>query len=139
MVSAVFWTVFKPSGRTSQTGLRSTKPAHVLPPDVRHMVAETAFVKFQQAMAMAVLLAAHVAEFFGLFGIIRLQAVGEIFVDAGVLLFQRNGQREDFLFGQAVECFHIKIVFLFRRAEFCDAPTNSNCGARGTRPSAVNS
>ena len=82
------------------------KTAHVLPPDVRDVVAEAALVKFQQAVAMAVLFAAHGAEFFGLFGIIGLQAVGEILVDAGVFLFQRNGQREDFLFGQAVECFH---------------------------------
>ena len=87
-------------------GFAIYKTAHVLPPDVRDMVAETRFVKFKQAMAMAVFLAAHLAEFRGLFGIIFMQSVGEILVNARVLFFQRNGERENFLFGKAVECFH---------------------------------
>ena len=43
------------------------------------------------------------AEFLGLFGIIFLQAIGKILVDARILLFERDGEREDFLFGEAVE------------------------------------
>ena len=54
-------------------------------------------------VAVAVLFAAHDAEFFRLFGIISLQAVGEIFVDAGVFRFKCNGERKNFLFGEAVE------------------------------------
>ena len=57
-------------------------------------------------VAVAVLFAAHDAEFFRLFGIISLQAVGEIFVDAGVFLFKCDGERKNFLFGEAVEGFH---------------------------------
>ena len=87
-------------------GFAINKTAHVLPPDERHVIAEAAFVKFQQPMTMPILFAAHDAEFFGLFGIIRLQAVGEIAVDSRVLFFQGNGQGEDFLFRQAVEGFH---------------------------------
>ena len=75
-------------------------------PFQRHMIAETAFVKFEQAVAVAVLFAAHDAEFLGLFGIIFLQAGGEILIDARVLLLERDGQREDFLFGKAVKGFH---------------------------------
>ncbi len=82
------------------------KTAHVLPPDERHMVAKTGLVQFQQPVAMAVLLTAHLAEFRRLLGIVRLQTLGEILVDAGVLLFQRNGQREDFLLGQTFKRFH---------------------------------
>jgi hypothetical protein len=52
---------------------------------------------------VAVFFAAHGAEFFGLFGLISLQAVGEIFVDAGVFRFKCNGERKNFLFGEAVE------------------------------------
>jgi hypothetical protein len=77
------------------------KSAHVLPADKRHVVTETAFVKFEQAVAVAILFAAHHAEFIGLFGIIFLQAGGEIFIDARVLLLKRDSQREDFLFGKA--------------------------------------
>jgi len=44
---------------------------------------------------MAVLFATHDAELPGLFGIIFLQAGGEIFIDARVLFFERDGQRED--------------------------------------------
>jgi hypothetical protein len=62
-------------------------------------------------MAMTVLFAAHDAEFFGLFRIIRLQAVGEIPVDARILLFERDGKGEDFLFGKTVECFYNTINF----------------------------
>ncbi len=61
---------------------------------------------FKQTMAVAVLFAAHVAEFVRLFGIIFLEAVGKILVDARVLFFEGDGEREDFLFGEAVEGFH---------------------------------
>jgi hypothetical protein len=57
-------------------------------------------------MLSAVFWTAHDAEFLGLFGIIFLQAGGEIFIDARVLLLKRDGQREDFLFGKFVEFFH---------------------------------
>src|SRR3974377_112692 len=48
-------------------GFPIDKPSHVLPPDMRDMITEAAPVKFQQAMTMAVLLAAHGTEFFRLF------------------------------------------------------------------------
>ena len=100
-------------------GFAVHEAAHVLPPDERDVVAEARFVKFEQAMAVAVFFAAHGAEFDGLFGIIFLQAVGKILVDAGVLFFQRDGEREDFLFGEAVECFHKKIIFQVGRVTPC--------------------
>src|ERR1035441_8852476 len=61
---------------------------------------------FEEAMTVAVLFATHDAEFDGLFGIILMKAVGEILVDAGVLFFERDGEREDFLFREAVEGLH---------------------------------
>ena len=64
------------------------EPAHVLTPDERHVITEAVFVKFQQAMAMTVLLMAHDPELFGRLGIIRLQTIGEVAVDAGIFLFQ---------------------------------------------------
>src|SRR5208282_3239112 len=74
------------SSRAAAQARRVTvhKTAHVLPPDVWDVVAEAAFEKFQQAVTVAVLLAAHDAEFFGLLGIVGLQAVHKIFVDAGI-------------------------------------------------------
>ena len=67
------------------------------------MFAETRLVEFAQPVPVAVLLAAHGAELGGLFGIILLQPGGKILVDARVLLFQRDGQREHFLFGEFVK------------------------------------
>ena len=106
MLSAVFWTVFKPERPHQPDRAAVHKPAHVLPPDERHVVAETACVQFQQPVAVAVLLAAHFAELRRLLGIIRLQPVGEILVDARVLLLQRNRQCEDFLFSQTFKRLH---------------------------------
>jgi len=39
-------------------------------------------------------------------GKIFIQAGGEILVNARVFLFQRDGERQDFLFGQTLECLH---------------------------------
>ena len=110
-------------------GLAVDEAAHVLPADVRDVVAEARLVKFQQTMAVAILLAAHLAEFGGLFGIIFLQAVGKILVDARVLFLQRDGEREDFLFGEAVECFHKSKV-----EPRCSATAVSNFGGAAAPP-----
>jgi hypothetical protein len=70
---------------------------------------------FEEAMTVTILFATHDAEFGGLFGIILMQAVGEILVDARILLFEGDGEGEDFLFGEAVEGFH-KFIFLWQPA-----------------------
>ena len=55
---------------------------------------------------MAVFFLAQFTEFGGLLGMIFLQAVGEILVDAGVFFLQRDGQRQDFAFAETVEGSH---------------------------------
>ena len=94
------------------------------------MVAEAGLVMFEQAVAMDVLFAAHDAKFLGLFGIIFLQAGGEIFINARILLLERDGQREDFLFGKTVEGFHKSGLGWFGR----DAPPGRPRTARRAVP-----
>ena len=64
-------------------------------------------------MPMPVLLAAHRGEFVRLLRIIHLQAVGKIVVDACVLFFERDGEREDVALGQTLKCAHGKMRFRF--------------------------
>ena len=58
---------------------------------------------------MVVFVLAHFTEFYEtLVGISGVETGGKILVDAGIFLFQRDGQCEDFLFGKTVERFHKK-------------------------------
>jgi hypothetical protein len=70
------------------------------------MFAKTLPVKVQQPVAMAILLGAHRLELFRLPGIILAQALGKIVVDAGILFFKRNRERQDFAFRQALKSAH---------------------------------
>src|SRR5438309_5827258 len=89
--------------------------AHVLPPNERHVIAEAAFVKLEQTVAVPVLFTAHFAELGGLRRVIFLQAVREIFVNSGVLLFERDGEGENFLFGEAAKSFHAtRLMWCYR-------------------------
>ena len=80
--------------------------ADILPPDEGHVIAESLFVMFEQAMAMPVFFAAEFFELLRLLRVILLQPVGEIVVDAGVFFFQRDGQRENLLFSQRFKGSH---------------------------------
>src|SRR2546425_7921117 len=76
------------------------------------MITETLFVKFQQPVPMPVFFAAEFLEFLRLLRIILAQSVRKVFVDAGVFFFERNGERENFLFGETVEGAHSFGCFL---------------------------
>ena len=82
------------------------KTPHILPTDVGHVIAKTLFVKFEQTMAVAVFLAAEFFEFFRLLRVFLFQPVGEIVVNAGVFFFERDGQRENLLFGERFKGSH---------------------------------
>ena len=56
-----------------------------------------------QALAVLVLFAGHGVKDRGGMGKFLAQAVGIAAVDAGVVLFRGDGEREDFLFAQIVE------------------------------------
>ena len=58
-------------------------------------------VQLDQPMPMAVFLAPHLGELLRLRRVVLLQPVGEVVVDARVLLLLRDGQRENLLFLKA--------------------------------------
>ena len=72
-------------------------------------ISEKAFVEkhtaLDQAGAMPGLFLDHVLEEFGGGGVLAAQPVGEVAVDASVLLFERDGQREDLSLRQIFELF----------------------------------
>ena len=70
------------------------------------MVAELAAVQLDEPVPMAVLFDPHFLEHFCGRGIVPLEALGEIVVDSGVLLFEGDRQGEDLLFAQAFEGSH---------------------------------
>ena len=70
------------------------------------MIAKSLFVKFEQAMAVVIFLAAEFFELFRLLRVFLFQPVGEIVVNAGVFFFERDGQRENLLFGERFEGSH---------------------------------
>ncbi len=72
------------------------------------MGAETFGVGVDQAAAMLVLLPRHVGEDVGGVGEIVAQAVGEVGVDAAILLLAADGEGEDFSFGQTIETPHAR-------------------------------
>ena len=70
------------------------------------MIAKSLFVKFEQTMAVVIFLAAEFFELFRLLRVFLFQPVREIVVNAGVFFFQRDGQRENLLFGERFKGSH---------------------------------
>src|SRR5438045_2756086 len=77
----------------------------VLPANERDVLAKTLPVELDQAGAMAGLFFDHVLEEFRGGGVLAAQPVGEVAVDASVLLFERDSQREDLALRQIFELF----------------------------------
>jgi len=82
------------------------EPAYVLPPHERQMLAELLPEQVEQHAPVVVLLHRHLAEHLGAGGEGRAQALGEIGVDAAVLLLAIDGQCEDLAFAQFAEIAH---------------------------------
>ena len=115
--------------------LADDEPLDILAADQRNMLAELLLVKLQQAMAMAVLFAAHLLELRGGDGIDGLQSLGEIVVNAGVFFLQGNGQGQDFAFAQALEGSHGVVFFQLRVTHFGNKPFGKSQLAEGSEGS----
>ena len=87
-------------------GAARGETAHVLAADQRDVRAESFGVGVDQQAPVLVLLMRHVGEDVGGVGVIVSQALGEVAVDAAVLLLVADGEGEDFAFGQGVEGSH---------------------------------
>ena len=57
----------------------------------------------RDAIARAIFIMPEAIELFGLRGVILSQALGKVVVNARILLFERDGQRQHFPFSEAVE------------------------------------
>jgi hypothetical protein len=75
----------------------------ILAPYERNMVAEFLLIKLDQAVAMAILLLAHLIERGSRRGEIGFQSVGEVAEDAGIFFFQGNCQGKQFAFAKAAK------------------------------------
>ena len=80
--------------------------ANVLTADERNVLAEFRDEEVDQAPAMHVLLGRHVRQHLRAGGIAFAQAVGEVGVDAPVLLLVGDRQRENLALGEVVELAH---------------------------------
>ena len=95
-----------PSGRIEPNGPAANEAADILLADERDVFAEASPIRFDKTAAVLILLADHAVEDFGRGRVVGFEILGEIGVDASVLLFLRNGESEDFLFGKGVEGTH---------------------------------
>ena len=78
-----------------------------LAPHQRDVLAELAAVELEQAVAVAALLLGHGGEHPRRVGIVLAQPVGELVVDAAVLLLERDGKRQQLGLGQFGEILHV--------------------------------
>ena len=90
--------------------LRRDIAADVLPPNQRNMFAEIRCEEIDEPAPVNVLLRRHLVEHFGAVRVVVVQAVGEIGVDAQVLLLIADGEREDLAFGQIGEIAHDDVL-----------------------------
>ena len=77
--------------------------AHILPANERNVIAEFLDVEIDQLTAMLALLGRHIGEDMRAGGIIVPQALGEVGVDAPVLLFAADRQRKNLAFAEVGE------------------------------------
>jgi hypothetical protein len=97
---------FNAQGGELPGGAAGGEAAHILPADERDVLAEFFRVQVDQAAAMLVFLRRHVLKYFGAVGVVFPQALGEVGVDAAILLLRADGQGQHFLFGELGEVFH---------------------------------
>ena len=84
-------------------GLALVIALHMLAPDQRNALAKALAVKLDQRVAMAVLLLRHFLEHFGRMRKPIRQPVGIGAVDTPVILFGRDGERQDLLLRERLE------------------------------------
>ena len=86
--------------------LAADEPADVVAAHQRDVLAEPLAEHPQQPVPVPVLVGPHPAELVGDLRVLLLERRGQVLVDAGVLLLQRDRQGEDLPLGQAVEAAH---------------------------------
>src|SRR5262245_20802007 len=84
-------------------GLATDEPADVIPAQVRHVIAKALAVQVEQPVPVSILVGPQPAELVGRLRMGLLQARGKVVVDAGIFLFEGNGERQHLAFGEAVE------------------------------------
>jgi hypothetical protein len=70
------------------------------------VLAEFLPVDLDQPAAVSVLFARHLGEHLGRGGVIVLQPLGVVGIDASVLFLERDGDGENLLLGQVGKSFH---------------------------------
>ena len=90
-------------GRDLARRLRAGRAADLAPGDVGQVPAEALAVEVDQGAAMLVLLRGHVVKEARGGGIVGAQVLGEVGVDAPVLLLAGHRQRQELLLAQIVE------------------------------------
>ncbi len=99
----------------------------VLTANERDALAETGAVEFDETGAVVGLFGLHFREHSGSGGVILAETFGEFAIDAAVLLFKRDGEGEDFAFGQVFEVFGHNLISLNGvPIEHSPAPGNDN-------------
>src|SRR5262245_3446105 len=84
---------------------------HVLAADEWQVIAELRPVEVEQHGAVAYLLVRHLVEHLGGGAILLAEALREAAIDAAVLLFVANGERQNFLRGEVGEALHVGLAF----------------------------
>ncbi len=95
---------------TERTGLPDRpaldEAAHVGAPDQRDVTAVFVDIQIDQRSPMTVLLLRHAAKDIGTVWKVVGEAMGEVGVDAAVLLFRADGDGQDFVLSEIVEAAH---------------------------------
>src|SRR5262249_22200656 len=107
---------------------------HVVSPDMRDVIAESRLVQLDQAAAMPGLLLTHGFEHVRGCGVLRAQTVSEVAVDALVLLFQCDRERQDFALVEAVEIAHASIFACYDHTRWHSPISPSNSRSRRSSP-----
>ena len=85
---------------------------HVLPANERQIVAELRPVEVEQHGPVAHLLVRHLLEYLGRGAVPLAQALREAAIDAAVLFFVADREREDFLLAEVGEALHVGLARL---------------------------
>ncbi len=90
--------------------LAADEAAHVLAADEGDVLAEFLPVELDQTVAVLVFLFRHALEHFGGGGVVLAHRFGVVGVDAGILFFVADGEREDLAFAEFGEIFHASLL-----------------------------
>ncbi len=96
----------QPEGAHQPDWLAVDEPFDIMSSDQRDVLTELLAVQLDEPVPVPILLAAHLVEDCGCGGVVSLEPLRKVAVNAGIFFFEGNGQGQNLLLAEALKGSH---------------------------------